>query len=277
MAAIGSVFLGDVQRHRLLSSGSTPGSTPPSSPPPSITATSSFPHPPRTQVPDASSSKASDTFQLPPTVTPEQSIDLRLRWLEALLHGVKHDPDKRAELRNGDTLMRNAEEVKRRMDDVVEANEGLRRFISHYDQHAQLLTPAFALSGTLPAPPAYQNMSASELEAFLAELEPDIRAADRDMREIEMLEAKGVTAAGKLPDYEALQPRLEALVKHHQEDLETASALERRVAKIIQRYATQVDTLSDLFMVWDDTLKDTDDKISRLEKDREERERLGYI
>lgn len=41
-------------------------------------------------------------------------------------------------------------------------------------------------------------MSPSELEAFLAELEPDIRAADRDMREIELLEKKGVTAAGKL-------------------------------------------------------------------------------
>jgi hypothetical protein len=42
-------------------------------------------------------------------------------------------------------------------------------------------------------------MSPLELEAFLTEMEPDIRAADRDMREIEMLEKKGVTGAGKLP------------------------------------------------------------------------------
>jgi hypothetical protein len=41
-------------------------------------------------------------------------------------------------------------------------------------------------------------MSASELETFLAEMEPEIRAADRDMREIEMLENKGVASAGKL-------------------------------------------------------------------------------
>lgn len=47
-------------------------------------------------------------------------------------------------------------------------------------------------------------MSPNELEAFLAELEPDIRAADRDMREIEMLEKKGVTAAGKLPGTRSL-------------------------------------------------------------------------
>ena len=42
-------------------------------------------------------------------------------------------------------------------------------------------------------------MTSSELEAFLAEMELDIRAADHDMREIEVLEKKGVTGAGKLP------------------------------------------------------------------------------
>lgn len=41
-------------------------------------------------------------------------------------------------------------------------------------------------------------MSPNELEAFLTEMEPDIRTADRDMREIEVLEKKGVTEAGKL-------------------------------------------------------------------------------
>jgi len=41
-------------------------------------------------------------------------------------------------------------------------------------------------------------MSESELEAFLSEMEPDIRAADRDMREIEALENKGVTSPGRL-------------------------------------------------------------------------------
>lgn len=44
----------------------------------------------------------------------------------------------------------------------------------------------------------YESMSPIELEALLAEMEPDIRAADQDMREIEMLEKKGVTGPGKL-------------------------------------------------------------------------------
>lgn len=68
------------------------------------------------------------------------------------------------------------------------------------DQHAHLLTSAFALSGIVSTEaPSYNNMSPEELEAFLLEMEPDIRAADRDMREIEILEKKGVASAGKLP------------------------------------------------------------------------------
>ena len=41
-------------------------------------------------------------------------------------------------------------------------------------------------------------MTSSEFETFLQEMEPDIRAADHDMREIEALDQKGVAAAGRL-------------------------------------------------------------------------------
>ena len=63
------------------------------------------------------------------------------------------------------------------------------------DQYSHLLT----LSGIIPnALPSYENMTPSEFETFLQEMEPDIRAADRDMREIEALDQKGVAAVGKL-------------------------------------------------------------------------------
>ena len=41
-------------------------------------------------------------------------------------------------------------------------------------------------------------MSREALEALLVEVEPEIRAADKDTREDEILEQKGVIAAGKL-------------------------------------------------------------------------------
>lgn len=102
-------------------------------------------------------------------------------------------------------------------------------------------------------------MTPEEFEALLQEMEPDIRAADRDMREIEFLERKGVAGAGKLAglfmdalflavrfslflsiDYEQLQPRLEALITAHGEHLELVASLERSIATLMKRNATQV-------------------------------------
>lgn len=219
----------------------------------------------------------------PPVIDPVLSLELRLRWLEALILGVRQDArdrkgkDKVPELKRGETLIRLAEDVQQRLDNVIQSNDGLQRFMSKYDLHAHLLTAAFALSGVLPGPaPAYENMSPEELEALLVEMEPEIRAADRDMREIEMLEQKGVTAAGKLADYETLQPRLDALLEAHQEDIRLAASLEKRIAALVDRHATHVDALSELFVAWDDVLTETENKVTKLERDREERQRLGY-
>ncbi|TFK39777.1 hypothetical protein BDQ12DRAFT_510594 [Crucibulum laeve] len=279
---IGSVFLGDLQRIRHLST-----STPPSSPPPTTpsSAYQGFPHsPPATipemPVPPPPGSSSSTQAARPPVIEPALALELRLRWLEAIILGVRQDgKDRKGKekevLQHGETLVRTAENVRHRLDSVVEGNEGLRKFMEHYDQNAHLLTPAFALSGTLPDPPTYENMSSEELEAFLTEMEPDIRAADRDMREIEALERKGVTDAGKLGDYEILKPRADKLFQAHHENIELAASLEKRIASLMERHANYVDALSELFVAWDDTLTEAEDKASKLERDRAERRRLG--
>ncbi|KAG2757094.1 hypothetical protein P692DRAFT_20790203 [Suillus brevipes Sb2] len=298
MSPIGSVFLGDFQRHRIISS--TP---PPSSPPPgqlahqmSVASASQSLEERVEPLDDVQSELSAEQpiaavtplAQLEPSTTPLAidpvlSLELRLRWLEALLLGVRQDArdrkgkDKVPELKHGETLIHLAGDVQRRLDNVIQSNDSLQRFMSKYDLHAHLLTAAFALSGVLPGPaPTYENMSPEELEALLVEMEPEIRAADRDMREIEMLEQKGVTAAGKLADYEALQPRLDALLKAHQEDIKLATLLEKRIAALVDRHATHVDALSELFVAWDDVLTETENKVIKLERDREERQRLGY-
>ncbi|KAJ7832929.1 hypothetical protein B0H13DRAFT_2111789 [Mycena leptocephala] len=264
-ASIGSVFLGDQKRRRVLSSTASNSTGTPlvsttnfhvwrifglASPPPTI-------HEYQTQL------KSS-----PAVIEPALSLELRLRWLEAILLGKGQGEES---LSHGETLIRAAEDLQKRLTGIVNGNDGLKRFMDHYDQHAHLLTPSFALSEA----PTYESMSSSELEAFLVEMEPDIRTAERDMQEIEALEKKGVTGAGKLGDYETFQPRLDALLKAHREDLELVASLEKRVARLMESHATQVDALSELFVAWDDTVMDAEDKILRLERDRVERQRLG--
>ncbi|KAG5634510.1 hypothetical protein H0H81_001703 [Sphagnurus paluster] len=286
MASIGSVFLGDVQRHRILSNTSTPPSSPPPSSPPPSSISAVFPSrpSPKSQAqPRRNMSMESEIEKPTPpaSIDPALALDLRLRWLEALLLGVNTARDKKGKDRQpaelaGSTLSRTAEDLQRRLDAVVEGNDGLKRFMAQYDQHAHLLTPAFALSGATDAEaPAYDALAPEQLEAFLAEMEADIRAADRDMREIELLQAKGVMGAGRLASYEELQPRLIALLKAHQADVELIASLERRTAALMEQHATQVDALSELFVAWDDTITVAEQQTTKLERQRAERIRLG--
>ena len=136
MANIGSVFLGDVQRNRLRSSGSTPASTPPSSPPPTILTSRGIAHsPPSTKPNSAVLDPTKSTLQ--PHLAPAQSLELRVRWLEAILYGAKHGEsliglrERKPELKRGETLVGAAEHAQRRMNDIAGSYDVLRRFIGH--------------------------------------------------------------------------------------------------------------------------------------------------
>jgi hypothetical protein len=85
--------------------------------------------------PTESKSKAKSTQ--PVRVEPILSLELRLRWLEALLLGVRQDvktgkgKERVQGLKHGETIVRLAEDVQTRLEEVVESNEGLKRFMDH--------------------------------------------------------------------------------------------------------------------------------------------------
>ena len=186
MANIGSVFLGDVQRHRVFS-------TPPSSPPVDPVYSGSPSSPPLAQTsglqpihdddiegggeeqPKIMSSAKVNPIPVPTdsdgtkgpkavTIDPVLAMELRLRWVEALVLGVPDNAvqapgnlpsshrrgppataapqrgtkrnvsgaDSKAisSLKHGETLVRLSKELQSRLDEIVEANEGLKRFMA---------------------------------------------------------------------------------------------------------------------------------------------------
>lgn len=198
-------------------------------------------------------------------VTPAMSLELRLRWLEALLVGVNAKASYSAGMKKGKkmTLFKRAEELQKQMEGIANANEGLKKFMDRCaygyflflppsfsiltdDTYTPYLTPSFILSGITPQA---SFLTSSELDALLSEIESDIRSADRDLQEIEELEKRGVMDAEKLGDCERLRGRLEALVNRHEEDLKNAKELEGRIARLLERHATKVGGLL-LFPEW---------------------------
>lgn len=131
-ARVGSVFLGDNQRFRMFTN-----STPPSSPGHSPGSMSTiFPaiSPPQSPRRSISTATATAHAPTPAVIDPALSLELRLRWLEAILLGVRQDrkgKDKPNDFTHGETLIRLAEDVQRRLDTVVESNDGLKKFMDH--------------------------------------------------------------------------------------------------------------------------------------------------
>ncbi|KIK61757.1 hypothetical protein GYMLUDRAFT_58804 [Collybiopsis luxurians FD-317 M1] len=208
----------------------------------------------------------------PPVIDPITSLELRLRLLESLVVGLDPDEKGKQELKN-ETLTKSAENIKRIVNQYVEGNDTLRRFINHYELYERFLTPAFALG--LLEEPAYETMSSADLVTYLRDMEPEIRSADSGMQEIEALLRKGAAEAGKLPIYVDLEPRLKALLELQQENKARADALEARVANIMENHATYIDALSELFVAWDDAIMDAENRVAKMERMKEERKRLG--
>ncbi|KAJ3852465.1 hypothetical protein EV368DRAFT_64906 [Lentinula lateritia] len=333
MAHIGSVFLGDSRRQRVLSSSSS----------------SSVPHTPVTPVtphtPSSSSSGTQPTFgtvmdvvqgeideggvneegvnegagideekpkqtidttttplppfsyieslaqRPPPAIDPLMALELRVRLLEGLvvgLDGLDQDPKTGGlSTTTTTTLVKSTENIKRTLNKYVEGNETLRRFMSRYDQYAPYLTPAFALGlldeSTLSHPAS--TSPSPDIISYIHEMDTEIRGADASMQEIETMLKRGVLdgrgGEGKeketLESYIPLQPRLAALVELHQQNRDRVEVLERRVAGVMQSHAGYTDTLSDLFLAWDGALIEAENRVVRLEREKEERERLGLV
>jgi hypothetical protein len=141
----GTVFLGSGDsKNRLDRLLSGPASTPPTSPgqpsPPSSASPTQMTH--RLQhshhiTPPKAKGAANEAVQQS-VIDPVLSMELRLRWLEALLVGVKPDATKGVkgkgkaqDLPAGETIAQLAQDVERRLDGIVQSNEGLKRFMDH--------------------------------------------------------------------------------------------------------------------------------------------------
>jgi hypothetical protein len=127
MANIGSVFLGDTKRLRSMATTSTP----PTSPPAIISQhnTGQSAHSAMGPLPSPVLSTLPPREEKLPktTIEPEMSLELRLRWLEAIVYGVKERKESKAKK---EPLARAAQQLQSQLNTIVDGNESLRRFMN---------------------------------------------------------------------------------------------------------------------------------------------------
>jgi len=130
--------------------------------------------------------------------------------------------------------------------------------------NAPLLVPQLPLS----IQPVESDLTPHTKAALILEAEHDIKTLERELREIELLDKRGVAGAGKLSDHEALKTPLLQARKDLSGLVGSYSDLETRVERLLASYDDYVDTVSQLFIGWNDALTYAEQTVSKLEKER---------
>ncbi|KAK0533986.1 hypothetical protein OC834_002042 [Tilletia horrida] len=104
--------------------------------------------------------------------------------------------------------------------------------------------------------------------ALLLEVEPELRALERQLAECEVLEQRGTAGPGKLGDAQTLGPQLKSAWEQHEKRKTEIEQLERQLSDFFQEYTSYTDAASQVFIAWDDMLTGLELRVSKAEKER---------
>ncbi|GAA5932619.1 uncharacterized protein JCM15063_002156 [Sporobolomyces koalae] len=199
----------------------------------------------------------------PTPVTPELALDLRLRFLESLV--CAHSNIRTS---SSPSIARRIARIESQLQQAFDqrgSTDAIRRFVHNYELNSPLLSLAPI---ALPALDSTELTIPAKVELIL-EAEHDLTTLERDLREISVLEQRGVVEAGNLPEHEPLKGPLERLVDDTKPVAAEYATLEARTTSLLQKYNNYISDLSELFVTWDDLLTDAEQAVTKLEKQRD--------
>ncbi|GAA5881010.1 hypothetical protein JCM1840_007218 [Sporobolomyces johnsonii] len=197
----------------------------------------------------------------PVSLAPELALELRVRFLETLLA-----PPSSSSSSSKVPLARRISQVQSHLSQALEAGTGsdaVRRFVQNYDLNSPLLSVA-----PLPASSSTDEVTPQAKVSLILEAEHEIRSLERDLREIEALEGRGVVEAGRLAEHEGLKEPLDEVRTAARPIAQGYASLEARTTALLQRYNNYISTLSELFVSWNDIISEAEHTVDRLERER---------
>ncbi|BGO89368.1 hypothetical protein NBRC10512_006282 [Rhodotorula toruloides] len=201
----------------------------------------------------------------PLTITPQLALELRLRFLESLFSPSSSSSPRPAA--STVPLARRVSQVEAQLRQALEQSgrgtEALKRFVQNYDANSPLLT----IAPVSTAPDSTEVLPQAKV-ALILEAEQEIRTLERELREIGVLDERGVVETGKLGEHEKLKPLLAETRKAATPVSASYSSFDQRTTTLLQRYNNYISTLSELFVSWNDIMSEMEDTVTKLEKEK---------
>ncbi|RSH91472.1 hypothetical protein EHS25_009771 [Saitozyma podzolica] len=211
-------------------------------------------------------------------------LELRLRALEAQVLGVGSSLSDRVEPpHDGRAVSVNLRvgEIHDKLEAASSSSDALKRLINGYQQYLPLLTLSHEPTPTSQKDSSGQGTAEDETAitpsdllsdevklAMVLEAAGDIRTAERDLRDIELLRSRGVEGAGTLEEVISLKSNLASGIRAAQSRGRDLGAARKQVGELLMRYNDYTSTMSDLFLDVHRRLEVMEETVARAERAR---------
>ncbi|RIA90770.1 hypothetical protein C1645_822919 [Glomus cerebriforme] len=205
------------------------------------------------------------------TVLEQQSLstlDFRVHHLEKSILGfdpITKKASAHEKFKEQLSLLKRVDEIKKEFNTIIrerDGADGLKSFLEIYDQVSELISPfkdsALAMERVILTPEAKAEIVASSSEE-LGLVAENLKQIDELQTIIEAPEFKGL---------DRLLPQLTPIETIHIDQAAKMNESSARITCLLEKYNGIVNTLSEIFISWDQILSTIDANISALERAR---------
>ncbi|KAI9492068.1 hypothetical protein BDB00DRAFT_830059 [Zychaea mexicana] len=186
----------------------------------------------------------------------EHGFEARLRHLEHIVAGQTNIPRS-----TKTSILKRIDDLKKELHTLYKSNKPIKEFIERYDAHAKLLDPA---DSTLAMERELLTTD-TKLELVLAACD-DLEKFAGQVRQVKSLEH--VVSGSEYDALDTLGPQLAPLEAKHAEQAKELAEVTKKISVSMDNYNGIVNTLSEIFISWDDILSTMETHVTALERQR---------
>ncbi|CDH56274.1 hypothetical protein RO3G_02478 [Lichtheimia corymbifera JMRC:FSU:9682] len=188
----------------------------------------------------------------------EHGFETRLRHLEHVLAGRANSIPRNTKT----TLLKRIDGLKKELNNVYRSNKLMHDFVDKYEPHAKVLDPtdsSLALERELLT-------TDTKLELILAAYDDMERFASQ-VKQVKSLEH--VVSGSEYDALDTLGAELRPLEAKHMEQTKQLEQITLQVSQAMENYNGIINTLSEIFIAWDDILNTMEAHVSAIERQRQ--------
>ncbi|KAG1461219.1 hypothetical protein G6F46_004115 [Rhizopus delemar] len=188
----------------------------------------------------------------------EHGFEARLRHLEYILYGQQQQQNKST----NEVIIKRMELLRKELSSIYQNNKSIKYFIEKYDTHSKLLNPntsTYSLERELLSTDV-------KIELLLA-AQDDLKKFAQEVKQVKSLEH--VVSGTELEVVDKLKPQLSSMDVIHVNQTKQLNQLTKEISDLMERYNKTVNTVSEIFIAWDNILTSMETHLTTLEHQKQ--------